>query len=104
MACLEDGHGLVAHRSDPAQAPFPLAVARAEGIVFDLRGYPSRLSTVVFAHLIDRPIRSPKWHVPVVLRPDRQGMTFHRSNGPATSIHPEENRNSPARGTPGEYR
>ena len=48
-------------------------LAAAKGIVFDLRGYPSGLSTVVIAHLTDKPVDSAQWTVPIVTRPDRQG-------------------------------
>ncbi|MCP4659867.1 MAG: hypothetical protein GY856_31070, partial [bacterium] len=54
-------------------------LAQAQGIVFDLRGYP-RLSTIVIAHLIDEPVSSARWNVPVVTRPDREDMTFDFSN------------------------
>ena len=63
-------------------------LARARGIVFDMRGYPARLNTVVLAHLIDRPIQSPRWHVPVVKKPDRQGMTFLESRWPVAPQKP----------------
>jgi C-terminal processing protease CtpA/Prc len=53
---------------------------QARGIIFDLRGYPNRLSVVVIAHLIDEPVTCPQWHVPVVLRPDRENMEFRFSN------------------------
>ncbi len=54
-------------------------LAQAQGIVFDLRGYP-RLSPVAIAHLIDEPVSSARWNVPVLTRPDREGMTFDFSN------------------------
>ena len=52
---------------------------RAEGIVFDLRGYPGKLSAVFIAHLIDEPVSSAQWHVPMVYRPDRERMIFRVS-------------------------
>jgi C-terminal processing protease CtpA/Prc len=54
-------------------------LAGAKGIVFDLRGYPSNLSTVVLAHLTDRPVSSARWNVPVVTRPDGQGWDWEVS-------------------------
>jgi C-terminal processing protease CtpA/Prc len=54
-------------------------LARARGIVFDLRGYP-RSSTEAIAHLIDEPVTCAQWHVPFVHFPDREGMRFHFSN------------------------
>ncbi|HEY3242013.1 MAG TPA: S41 family peptidase, partial [Phycisphaerae bacterium] len=53
---------------------------KARGLVFDLRGYPSRLSTVVLAHLIDAPVTCAQWHVPQVSRPDHVDMQFAFSN------------------------
>jgi C-terminal processing protease CtpA/Prc len=55
-------------------------LGEARGLVFDLRGYPGKLSTVVISHLIDEPVQSAQWHVPVVPLPDRQAMTFSLSN------------------------
>ena len=55
-------------------------LAGARGIVFDLRGYPSNLSTVVLAHLTDQPVNSARWNVPVVTRPDRQGWQWDLSS------------------------
>lgn len=63
-------------------------LAGAKGIVFDLRGYPS-LSTVVLAHLTGKPVSSARWHVPIVTRPDREGMDFDFSNW---DVEPEEPR------------
>jgi C-terminal processing protease CtpA/Prc len=64
-------------------------LAAARGIVFDLRGYPSNLSPVVLAHLIDRPVTSARWDVPVVTRPDGQGVRYDFSNW---SVPPEKPR------------
>jgi len=50
-------------------------LAQARGIVFDFRGYP-RMSPVLLQHLTDKPLHSAQWHVPVVMRPDREGVTF----------------------------
>jgi C-terminal processing protease CtpA/Prc len=48
---------------------------RAQGIVFDLRGYP-KMSPLFLQHLTSEPLHSAQWHVPVIVRPDREGMTF----------------------------
>jgi C-terminal processing protease CtpA/Prc len=52
----------------------------AKGIVFDLRGYPGQLSTIVISHLIDEPVTCAQWHIPVVRWPDREKMKFQFSN------------------------
>jgi hypothetical protein len=52
---------------------------RAQGIVFDFRGYPSKLMpNTFFPHLTEKPMTSAQWHVPQVRRPDHEGMTFQR--------------------------
>jgi C-terminal processing protease CtpA/Prc len=55
-------------------------LAKAEGIVFDLRGYPRRVSPDLLGHLTDRPVTSARWNIPIITRPDRRGMTFAFSN------------------------
>jgi len=44
-------------------------LAAARGVIFDLRGYPS-LGTGFLAHLIEVPIQSARWNVPIITRPD----------------------------------
>ena len=64
-------------------ADFKAAVAdlaKARGIVFDLRGYPNKLSTIVLGHLTDKPVTCAQWHTPRVMVPDRMGMKFDVSN------------------------
>ena len=56
------------------------ALEEARGIVFDLRGYPGSLSTIVIAHLIDEPVTSAQWHVPRVRYPDRRDLEYAFSN------------------------
>lgn len=51
----------------------------AKGIVFDLRGYPAEAAYSVIQHLIDKPVASAHWNIPVVTRPDRQGWTWNAS-------------------------
>lgn len=55
-------------------------LAEARGVIFDLRGYPGKVSPVVLQHLTDTPITSARWNVPIVTRPDREGMEFQFSN------------------------
>jgi C-terminal processing protease CtpA/Prc len=63
-------------------------LTRARGIVFDLRGYPSNLSTIVIAHLIDEPVTCAQWHVPAVHWPDREKMEFRFSNWQVPALRP----------------
>lgn len=61
------------------QATLP-QLAAAEGLVFDLRGYPNHIApTTFFPHLIAEPVKSAQWHVPEVTRPDREALSFTRS-------------------------
>ena len=51
---------------------------QAQGIVFDLRGYPQDqvVPDEVLPRLTKVPLQSAHWNVPVVLKPDRQGWTW----------------------------
>jgi C-terminal processing protease CtpA/Prc len=65
-------------RGDDAalERALPQLVA-AQGVVFDFRGYPSKLNpNRLFEHLIREPVQSAQWLVPKVRWPDRAGMTF----------------------------
>ncbi len=54
-------------------------LAKARGIVIDARGYP-RNGWVAIEHLIDRPVDSARWLVPIQTRPDRLEMKMSFSN------------------------
>jgi len=51
-------------------------LATADGIVFDMRGYPFLLSEEVLDHLIDKPMTTSWFNIPVVTQPDRQGWSW----------------------------
>lgn len=51
----------------------------AQGIVFDMRGYPAQAAFEVIQHLIDTSATSARWNVPVVTRPDREPWEWHTS-------------------------
>jgi hypothetical protein len=52
-------------------------LAAADGVVFDMRGYPfSLFSDSVLRHLIDKPVTSSWFNIPIVTRPDRQGWRW----------------------------
>jgi hypothetical protein len=57
-----DLQGLTAERW---QAVLP-SVLHARAILLDARGVPSRAALTVLGHLVDRPIDSPTWQVPVL--------------------------------------
>lgn len=65
----------------------------ARGLIFDLRGYPNQLSTVVLSHLIDDKIDSPRWNTPIVTRPDRQNLDWQFNNWPVPPIAPRLTKN-----------
>jgi C-terminal processing protease CtpA/Prc len=53
-------------------------LAAARGVVFDLRGHP-KMSKTFLQHLTDHSLDSAHWDLPVTVRPDRKGTTWHRS-------------------------
>ncbi|HYJ87379.1 MAG TPA: S41 family peptidase [Pyrinomonadaceae bacterium] len=53
---------------------------QARGIVFDLRGYP-QVSPMVISHLIDKPVESARWLVPIVTAPDQGGAPVFDERG-----------------------
>ncbi|HYG61285.1 MAG TPA: S41 family peptidase [Thermoanaerobaculia bacterium] len=55
-------------------------LATAKGVIFDVRGYPSVTTHATLAHLTGEEMTSAQWHVPLVTRPDREGMGFAVSN------------------------
>lgn len=62
----------------------------AKGVIFDLRGYP-RVSPIVIQHLIDTPVQSARWNVPIITRPDRTGTIDYATDG-RWDLKPEEPR------------
>ena len=55
-------------------------LTKANGIVFDLRGYAGFEFNRVIAHLIDQPVNSAQWHMPLVHHPDQRAIKYQRSN------------------------
>jgi C-terminal processing protease CtpA/Prc len=53
---------------------------KAKGIIFDLRGYPS-VSPKVITHLIDKPVESARWMVPVITTPDQTRTVEYDTRG-----------------------
>lgn len=49
---------------------------KAVGVIFDMRGYP-KAGTEPISHLIEKPVNSPGWNIPVTVYPDRQNVAFH---------------------------
>ncbi len=62
-------------------------LAAARGVIFDLRGYPS-CSPAFLPHLIDTPIQSARWNVPIVTRPDH-GLVDEYDTGGRWNLQPE---------------
>lgn len=56
-------------------------LAAARGIVIDARGYPSDAGITIIRHLIDKPVMSAQWWVPVSTEPDRVNQSFQRFPG-----------------------
>ena len=52
------------------------SLANSDGIVFDVRGYAGFEYRNVISYLIDEPVNSPQWNMPLIVRPDRRDMEF----------------------------
>ncbi len=65
-------------------------LAKAKGVVFDLRGYPGTETalTGVLSHLTKGMLTCAQWHVPLVSLPDRAEMTFEKSDWPVAPRTP----------------
>src|SRR5207245_2182861 len=48
----------------------------SKGVIFDLRGYPYRISSEMLGHLSDSTLTSPRWGFPIILRPDHRDTTY----------------------------
>jgi len=66
-------------KDEDFQAALP-QLEKASGIIFDLRGYPS-VSRIVIAHLIDAPVTSARWMVPIITSPDRLDIVDYDTRG-----------------------
>ena len=55
-------------------------LASARGVIFDMRGYP-RVGPTFLRHLSDQPMQSARWNIPIVTRPDHEGMTEFDTRG-----------------------
>ncbi|MBN2135843.1 MAG: hypothetical protein JW737_08945 [Acidobacteria bacterium] len=63
-------------------------LAKAKGIVFDLRGYPSGNHNII-SNLIDKPVQSPIWNVPKIIYPDREKIVGWDQSG-RWDLYPKE--------------
>jgi C-terminal processing protease CtpA/Prc len=64
--------------SDALKAAMPV-LDRAQGIVFDVRGYPGDAALDVIRRLIDEPVQSARWNIPIVTLPDREGWKWNET-------------------------
>ncbi len=50
---------------------------QAQGIIFDMRGYPGKLiPSTLFSHIIEQPVTSAWWNIPLVTFPDDKEPQF----------------------------
>jgi C-terminal processing protease CtpA/Prc len=63
-------------------------LAAANGVVFDMRGYPSGPAFSILSHLTDKTITCARWNIPNQTRPDRTAMKFDFSNWPVPPMTP----------------
>ncbi len=66
-------------KDEDFQAALP-QLEKATGIIFDLRGYPS-VSPIVISHLIDSPVTSARWMVPIITKPDHLNIVDYDTRG-----------------------
>jgi C-terminal processing protease CtpA/Prc len=66
------------------------SLAKARGLVFDMRDRPEHVFDVVevLRHLLNHPIAAPPVEIPVVTKPDRRGMTFQGYQSQVTPAAP----------------
>lgn len=57
-------------------------LAGAEGVIFDMRGYPGEVAMDVLRRLAKEPITSALWNVPKITKPDHEGIEFLKSRWP----------------------
>ncbi|MBS1715196.1 MAG: peptidase S41 [Armatimonadetes bacterium] len=57
-------------------------LAKAKGLIFDMRGYPNQVAMDVLKRLSDKPVTSALWNVPVFMKPDQEGVDFVKSRWP----------------------
>jgi len=72
----------------PALAP---RLAAAKGVIFDMRGYPSEPGTLALRHITGDTIRSAKWNVPTVPKPDEVDFAFTQSGWDLPPAEPRFN-------------
>ena len=54
-------------------------LAAADGVVFDMRGYPFGDPEAALKHLLAKPVTTAFFNIPIVTRPDRQGWDVQSS-------------------------
>jgi C-terminal processing protease CtpA/Prc len=63
-------------------------LAAADGVVFDMRGYPFGISPDVLSHLIDKPVTSNWFNIPIITEPDRRGWGWRPAYWIQTPLAP----------------
>ncbi len=64
-------------------------LAAANGVVFDMRGFPFFVSpTLLISHLIDKPVTSPWFNFAIITRPDRQDWEVRAFHWIVTPLAP----------------
>jgi C-terminal processing protease CtpA/Prc len=66
-------------KDEDFQALLP-KLERAQGIIFDMRGYP-QVSPAIISHLIDKPVESARWMVPIITVPDHNAPIAYNESG-----------------------
>ncbi len=66
-------------------------LSAANGVVFDLRGYP-RNTHFILQHLIDQPVRSAHWKIPLIVYPDQAEPVGYGGDEERWTLTPAEPR------------
>lgn len=64
---------------DPALRAAMPAISRADGVIFDLRGYPGDAAVRVLRHLTGEPIQSAKWQIGLARFPDQENIEWRNT-------------------------
>lgn len=62
---------------------------KAQGIIFDMRGYPTNLKQDLFSYLSDSPIESPPTSVPISVYPDQEKTGFRHDTASVKPAQPK---------------
>lgn len=63
-------------------------MVQAQGLIFDVRGYPGRIDASALGHFVDGPISGEQFYYPLITYPDHQRMDFKYLSGTTNQLEP----------------